>query len=408
MSAAMALPISMQDVLAAQQRIGDQLSATPCLHSRTLSELTGAQLYIKFENLQFTASFKERGALNRLLQLTPAERLRGVCTMSAGNHGQAVAYHAHRLGVPATIVMPRHTPFVKVEHTRSHGAEVVLHGDTLSEAFEHALGIIAARQLVLVHPYDDPAVMAGQGTVAIEMLAAMPQLEMMVVPIGGGGLISGIAVASRELKPSLELIGVQTESYPSMPAALRGEEAHCTGNTIAEGIAVKSAGRLTRQVVRELVRDIVLVSEADLESGIGLLLNVEKTVAEGAGAAGLAAVLAQPERYRGRHVGLVLSGGNIDPRLLASVIMRELVRAQRIVTLRIPIPDQPGVLSRVTQVVGDNGGNILDVFHRRLSTNVPAKSATLELSFEARDARHAQEVVAAIRAAGFDPTVLPA
>jgi threonine dehydratase len=408
MSAAMALPISMQDVLAAQQRIGDQLCVTPCLHSRTLSELTGAQLYIKFENLQFTASFKERGALNRLLQLTPAERLRGVCTMSAGNHGQAVAYHAHRLGIPATIVMPRHTPFVKVEHTRSHGAEVVLHGDTLSEAFEHALSIIAARQLILVHPYDDPAVMAGQGTVAIEMLAAMPQLEMMVVPIGGGGLISGIAVASRELKPSLELIGVQTESYPSMPAALRGEEAHCTGNTIAEGIAVKSAGRLTRQVVRELVRDIVLVSEADLESGIGLLLNVEKTVAEGAGAAGLAAVLAQPERYRGRHVGLVLSGGNIDPRLLASVIMRELVRAQRIVTLRIPIPDQPGVLSRVTQVVGDNGGNILDVFHRRLSTNVPAKSATLELSFEARDARHAQEVVAAIRAAGFDPTVLPA
>jgi threonine dehydratase len=328
--------------------------------------------------------------------------------MSAGNHGQAVAYHAHRLGIPATIVMPRHTPFVKVEHTRSHGAEVVLYGETLDEAFEHALGIIAARQLILVHPYDDPAVMAGQGTLAIEMLASVPQLEVLVVPIGGGGLISGIAVASRELKPSLELVGVQTESYPSMRAALRGEEAHCTGNTIAEGIAVKSAGRLTREVVRELVREIVLVSEADLESAIGLLLNVEKTVAEGAGAAGLAAVLAQPQRYRGRHVALVLSGGNIDPRLLASVIMRELVRAQRIVTLRIPIPDQPGLLSRVTQVVGDYGGNILDVFHRRLSTNVPAKSATLELSFEARDARHAQSVIAAIRAAGFDPSVLPA
>jgi threonine dehydratase len=404
----MSLPISMQDVLAAQERIGDQLCSTPCLHSRTLSELTGAQIYIKFENLQFTASFKERGALNRLLQLTTAERLRGVCTMSAGNHGQAVAYHAHRLGIPATIVMPRHTPFVKVEHTRSHGAEVVLYGETLDEAFEHALGIIAARQLILVHPYDDPAVMAGQGTLAIEMLASVPQLEVLVVPIGGGGLISGIAVASRELKPSLELVGVQTESYPSMRAALRGEEAHCTGNTIAEGIAVKSAGRLTREVVRELVREIVLVSEADLESAIGLLLNVEKTVAEGAGAAGLAAVLAQPQRYRGRHVALVLSGGNIDPRLLASVIMRELVRAQRIVTLRIPIPDQPGLLSRVTQVVGDYGGNILDVFHRRLSTNVPAKSATLELSFEARDARHAQSVIAAIRAAGFDPSVLPA
>jgi threonine dehydratase len=404
----MSLPISMQDVRAAQARIADQLCATPCLHSRTLSELTGSQLYIKFENLQFTASFKERGALNRLLQLTAAERARGVCTMSAGNHGQAVAYHAHRLGIPATIVMPRHTPFVKVEHTRSHGAEVVLYGDTLSEASEHALGIMQARQLLFVHPYDDRAVMAGQGTLAVEMLAAAPQLEVLVVPIGGGGLISGMAVAGRALNPALELIGVQTESYPSMPAALRGEEAVCQGNTIAEGIAVKTAGRLTREIVRELVHDIVLVSESDLERSIALLLNVEKTVAEGAGAAALAAVLSQPERYRGRHVGLVLSGGNIDPRLLASVIMRELVRAQRIVTLRIPIPDQPGALARVTQVVGEQGGNILDVFHRRLSTNVPAKSATLELSFEARDAGHAQGVVAAIRSAGFEPSVLPA
>jgi threonine dehydratase len=404
----MSLSISLEDVRAAQERISDQLYATPCLHSRTLSELTGAQLYIKFENLQFTASFKERGALNRLLQLTASERERGVCTMSAGNHGQAVAYHAHRLGIPATIVMPRHTPFVKVEHTRSHGAEVVLFGDTLSEASEHAQGIMQARHLVFVHPYDDRAVMAGQGTIAIEMLATAPQLEVLVVPIGGGGLISGIAVASRALKPGIELVGVQTESYPSMPSALRGEDAICQGNTIAEGIAVKSAGQLTREVVRELVHDIVLVSESDLERGIALLLNVEKTVAEGAGAAALAAVLAQPERYRGRQVGLVLSGGNIDPRLLASVIMRELVRAQRIVTLRIPIPDQPGALARVTAVVGEHGGNILDVFHRRLSTNVPAKSATLELSFEARDARHAHGVVAAIRAAGFDPSVLPA
>jgi threonine dehydratase len=404
----MSLSISLEDVRAAHARISDQLYATPCLHSRTLSELTGAQLYIKFENLQFTASFKERGALNRLLELTPAERERGVCTMSAGNHGQAVAYHAHRLGIPATIVMPRHTPFVKIEHTRSHGAEVVLFGDTLSEAFEHAQGIMQARHLIFVHPYDDLAVMAGQGTIAIEMLATAPQLQALVVPIGGGGLISGIAVASRALKPGIELVGVQTDSYPSMPAALRGEQAICQGNTIAEGIAVKSAGLFTREVVRELVHDIVLVSETDLERSIALLLNVEKTVAEGAGAAALAAVLAQPERYRGRHVGLVLSGGNIDPRLLASVIMRELVRAQRIVTLRIPIQDQPGALARVTQVVAEYGGNILDVFHRRLSTNVPAKSATLELSFEARDARHAQEVVAAIRAAGFDPSVLPA
>jgi len=403
----MTLPICIEDVRSAHSRIADQVYATPCLPSRTLSELTGAHLYIKFENLQFTASFKERGALNRLLQLTSAERANGVCTMSAGNHGQAVAYHAHRLGIPATIVMPRHTPFVKVEHTRAHGAEVVLHGDTLIEASEHAHSIMRARGLTFVHPYDDVAVMAGQGTIALEMLAAHPQLEMLVVPIGGGGLISGIAVASHALKPAVELIGVQTEHYPSMPSALRGEEAHCQGNTIAEGIAVKSAGKLTREVVRALVRDIVLVSEPDLERGIALLLNVEKTVAEGAGAAALAAVLAQPQRYRKRHVGLVLSGGNIDPRLLASVIMRELVRDSRIVTLRIPIPDQPGALARVTAAVGEHGGNILDVFHRRLSTNIPAKSATLELSFEARDARHAEAVVAGIRAAGFDPSISP-
>ncbi len=403
----MSLCISLDDVRAAQQRIADQLVATPCLHSRTLSNLTGAQLYLKFENLQFTASFKERGALNRLLQLSAAEQARGVCTVSAGNHGQAVAYHAHRLGIPATIVMPRHTPFVKVEHTRSHGAEVVLHGDTLSEAFACAQQIMATRALTFVHPYDDPAVMAGQGTIGLEMLAAAPQLEMLVVPIGGGGLISGVGVAAKALSPRIGLIGVQTESYASMPAALRGEEASCQGNTIAEGIAVKSAGILTREVVRALVQDIVLVSENDLEHAIALLLNVEKTVAEGAGAASLAAVLAQPERYRGRQVGLIISGGNIDPRLLASVIMRELVREQRIVTLRIPIADQPGALARVTQAVGDHGGNILDVFHRRLSTNVPAKSATLELSFEARDARHAHDIVAAVRDAGFEPSVLP-
>jgi threonine dehydratase len=404
----MSLCISLQDVRSARDRIADQLSATPCLHSRTLSELTGAQLYLKFENLQFTASFKERGALNRLLQLTATERTRGVCTVSAGNHGQAVAYHAHRLGIPATIVMPRHTPFVKVEHTRSHGAEVVLYGDTLHAAFAQAQQIMLARELTFVHPYDDAAVMAGQGTIGLEMLDAAPQLELLVVPIGGGGLISGVAVAAKALAPGIEIIGVQTESYPSMLAALKGEEASCHGNTIAEGIAVKSAGLLTREVVRALVQDIVLVDENDLERGIALLLNVEKTVAEGAGAASLAAVLAQPQRYRGRKVGLIVSGGNIDPRLLASVIMRELVREQRIVTLRIPIADQPGALAQVTQAVGDHGGNILDVFHRRLSTNVPAKSATLELSFEARDAVHAQGIVAAIRAAGFEPTVLPA
>jgi threonine dehydratase len=403
----MTLAITLEDVRAAQTRIGEQLSNTPCLHSRTLTQLTGAEIYIKFENLQFTASFKERGALNRLLQLESQERQRGVCTMSAGNHGQAVAYHAHRLGIPATIVMPRHTPFVKVQHTRSHGATVVLHGETLAEAFEHSLKIRAEQGLTLVHPFDDAQVMAGQGTIALEMLATQPDLEQLVVPIGGGGLISGMAVAAKALSPKIQVIGVQSSSYPSMPAALAGDEAICQGNTIAEGIAVKTAGLLTREVVRALVDDIVLVDENQLERGIALLLNVEKTVAEGAGAASLAAVLSQPDRFSGRKVGVILSGGNIDPRLLASVIMRELVREQRIVTLRIPIADQPGALSRVTHVIGEQGGNILDVFHRRLSMNVPAKSATLELSFESRDAGHAETIVAAVRAAGFDPAVLP-
>ena len=402
----MTLCLTLEDVRAAQTRIAEQLSNTPCLHSRTLTQLTGAQIYIKFENLQFTASFKERGALNRLLQLTDDERRRGVCTMSAGNHGQAVAYHAHRLGIPATIVMPRHTPFVKVQHTRSHAATVVLHGDTLVEAFEHSQQILAEQGLTFVHPYDDPQVMAGQGTIALEMLAAEPDLEQLVVPIGGGGLIAGMAVAAKAISPGIDVIGVQSASYPSMRAALTGTEALCQGNTIAEGIAVKWPGLLTREVVRALVGDIVLVDENELERGIALLLNVEKTVAEGAGAASLAAILAQPERYRGRKVGVILSGGNIDPRLLASVIMRELVREQRIVTLRIPIADQPGALSRVTHVIGEQGGNILDVFHRRLSMNVPAKSATLELSFESRDSGHAEAIVAAVRAAGFDPVVL--
>jgi threonine dehydratase len=403
----MSLPITLEDVRAAEQRIGEQLSDTPCLHSRTLTQLTGAEVYIKFENLQFTASFKERGALNRLLQLESQERQRGVCTMSAGNHGQAVAYHAHRLGIPATIVMPRHTPFVKVQHTRSHGAAVVLHGETLAEAFEHSLKIRAEQGLTLVHPFDDAQVMAGQGTIALEMLATQPDLELLVVPIGGGGLISGVAVAAKALSPKIQVIGVQSSSYPSMPAALAGDEAICQGNTIAEGIAVKTAGLLTREVVRTLVDEILLVDENQLERGIALLLNVEKTVAEGAGAASLAAILSQPERFRGRKVGVILTGGNIDPRLLASVIMRELVREQRIVTLRIPIADQPGALSRVTHVIGEQGGNILDVFHRRLSMNVPAKSATLELTFESRDAGHAETIVAAVRAAGFDPAVLP-
>jgi threonine dehydratase len=399
----MSLPVSVGDIRAAADRIADHVVRTPCLYAHTLSELFGARLYLKFENLQFTASFKERGALNRLLLLDALERARGVCTMSAGNHGQALAYHAHRLGIPATIVMPCNTPFVKIEQTRSHGAEVVLHGATLSEASERAQQIIAAREMTFVPPYDDPAVMAGQGTVALEMLSAAPDLDLLLVPIGGGGLIAGMAVAATAVAPGIRIIGVQSAGYPSMAAALRGEEAVCQGSTIAEGIAVKAAGRLTREVVRALVEDIQLVGESEFERAIALLLNVEKTVTEGAGAAALAAVLATPERYRGRTLGLVLTGGNIDPRLLATVIMRELVREQRIVTLRIPIADQPGALARVTQVVAGLGGNILDVFHRRLSPTLPAKSAALELSFEGRDAQHTAAIVAAVRAAGFEP-----
>jgi threonine dehydratase len=405
--AAFSHPVSLQDVRAAQDRIADQFDATPCLHSRTLSQMTGTELYIKFENLQFTGSFKERGALNRLLQLSADERRRGVCAMSAGNHGQAVAYHAQRLGIPATIVMPTHTPFVKVEHTQAQGAQVALAGETLEEAFQYAQKLAVAQSLTFVHPYDDPWVIAGAGTVALEMLSTMPELDTLLVPIGGGGLIAGMAIAARGVAPNLQIYGVQSRSHPSMVAALSGQEAIYHSDTIAEGIAVKFAGKLTREVVRDLVEDIVLVSENELERAIALLLNVEKTVAEGAGAAALAALLAQPERFRGRRIGLVLSGGNIDPRLLASVIMREPIREQRIVTLRVPISDQPGVLARISQTIGEHGGNILDVLHRRLSLNVPAKSATLELTFEARDPPHAQSVVAAIRAAGFEPTVVP-
>jgi len=395
-------------VKAAQARIAGQLVATPCLHSRTLSELCGAEIHLKFENLQYTASFKERGALNRLLTLPDAALRAGVCAMSAGNHGQAVAWHAQRLGVPALVVMPLNTPFVKVEHTRHHGAEVLLHGRTLAESYEHAQRLAAERGMTFVHPYDDAAVIAGQGTVALEMLAAVPALELLVVPVGGGGLIGGMAIAARALQPQIEIVGVQTRAYPSMSAALRGEEADCRGNTIAEGIAVKQAGRLTREIVRRLVSDIRLVDEAALERSVALLLNVEKTVVEGAGAAGFAALLAEPQRYRGRRIGLVLSGGNIDPRLLASVLMRELVREQRIVTLRIPIADQPGTLAEVTRLVGDAGGNILDVFHRRLVMDMPARSAMLELSFEARDPQHASQIVAAVQAAGFAPVRAPA
>jgi threonine dehydratase len=395
------------DVDAAAQRIFSRIAQTPCLHSLKLSKLTGAEIYVKFENCQFTASFKERGALNFLLQLDADERRRGVITMSAGNHGQAIAYHASRLAIPAVIVMPLHTPYVKVEQTRSHGAEVMLHGETLEDAFARASELARKKGLTLVHPYDDPAVIAGQGTVALEMLAAHPAIDSLIVPVGGGGLISGVALAAGACKPGIEIIGVQTASFPSMLAAINGSTPVCGGNTIAEGIAVKAAGLLTRELVCRLVADIVLVDESQLERAITMLLNDEKTVAEGAGAAGLAAVLADPARFHGRKVGIVVTGGNIDPNLLASVIVRDLVRQKRIVSMRLTMPDRPGYLARISQTISDLGANVLEVDHRRLSVTLPARSATLELTIESRNARHAEEVIAAITAAGFDPVILP-
>jgi len=399
--------IALADVQAAAARMAGQIVATPCLHSRPLSRLTGAEIHVKFENRQVTASFKERGALNRLLQLSAAERGRGVSTMSAGNHGQALAYHAGRLGIPALIVMPEHTPFVKIEQTRAHGAEVVLHGDTLAETGARAAELTAERRLFFVHPYDDEGVAAGQGTIALEMYAAQPDLEVLVVPVGGGGLLAGMATALRAVQPDVQIVGVQADSHPSMLAAIRGQDLPCGGSTIADGIAVKTAGVMTREVIRRLVDDIVLVDEAALEKAITLLLNVEKTVAEGAGAAAMAAVLTDPDRYRGRRTGIVLSGGNIDPRLLSSVVVRDLLRQNRIVSMRIPIPDRPGVLARISQAIGDLGANVLEVQHHRLSPALPARSATLELTFEARDARHGAAVIAAIRDAGFEPAILP-
>ncbi|MEO7774780.1 MAG: threonine ammonia-lyase [Steroidobacteraceae bacterium] len=398
---------TLEDIERASARISGHVTRTPCLHSRTLSRLTGAQIWIKFENLQFTASFKERGALNRLLQLRPEQRAVGVSAMSAGNHGQAVAYHATRLGIPSTIVMPRFTPYVKVEQTRLHGAEVILQGDTLSDAYDCVQELTQRRGLIFVHPYDDSAVIAGQGTIGLELLEAVPEMDVIVVPIGGGGLIGGIATAVKARAPHVRIFGVQTQGYPSMVAALKGETLIAHGDTIAEGIAVKAAGRITTQIIRTLVEDIIVVDETTLEHAVALFLNVEKTVAEGAGAAALAAVLKEQQRFAGKKVVVLLSGGNMDPRLLASVIMRELVRENRIVRLHIPIADHPGVLSQVATLIAGRGGNILEVYHQRLALDMPAKSANLQVVFEARDSRHADEVVEVLRAAGFRPTIAP-
>lgn len=404
--AAASLPVSLDDIRAAAEALRGQVVETPCIPSRTLSQITGAEVWVKFENLQFTASFKERGALNKLRKLTEDERRRGVVAMSAGNHAQGVAYHAGRLGVPATIVMPEGTPFVKVEHTENFGARVVLKGATLGESQLEAERLAREEGLVLVHPYDDADVIAGQGTIGLEMLAAAPDLEVLVVPVGGGGLISGIATAAKALKPDIEVVGVEVEAYAAMAQALRGEPPHVGGDTIAEGIAVKNVGRLTLEIVRALVDEVMLVPDAEVERAVALFLNIEKTVAEGAGAAGLAAVLNHPERFRGRKVGLVLCGGNIDSRLLAQVIMRQLVREGRLIALRIAIPDRPGGLGRITSVVGEAGGNIIEAMHQRLFTTATVKSTDIDLTIECRSARHAAKVVQALRDAGFGVKVL--
>ena len=402
------LPISVSDVEMAARAIAGAVVRTPCLRSQTLSELTGADVWLKFENLQFTAAYKERGALNKLLSLTPEERRRGVIAASAGNHAQGLAYGAKRLNIPATIVMPKFTPVVKVQQTEGHGAHVVLFGEKFEEAAAHAHELAAKRGFVFVHPFDDPMVMAGQGTVGLEMLDDVPDLETLIVPIGGGGLISGIATVAKARNPAIEIIGVQAELYPSMYALLKDESSVCDGDTLAEGIAVKTPGKLTSQVVRALVDDIVLVGERDLERGVAMLLNIEKTVVEGAGAAGLAALLAHPRRFRGQKVGLVLCGGNIDTRLLANVLLRELARSGRLARLRIRLKDRPGQLFEVARIFDQQQVNILEVYHQRVFTSLPAKGLIAEIECETRDADHLQRLLEALRAAAYEVRMVEA
>jgi threonine dehydratase len=397
-----ALPVTADDVKAARMAIQGEVVRTPCLHSRTLSEITGAEVWLKFENLQFTASFKERGALNKLLTLDADQRKRGVIAMSAGNHAQGVAFNAQRLGIPATIVMPKHTPIVKVQQTEGHGATVILHGDKLEDSAAHAQELAAKRGLTFVHPYDDPHVIAGQGTVALEMLEDVPHLDTLVVPIGGGGLISGMAVAAKSVNPEIEVVGVQAELYPSMAARLKGESAACDGDSLAEGIAVKYPGELTYAIVKELADEVLLVGERDLEHAVSMLLTIEKTVVEGAGAAGLAALLAHPSRFRGRKVGLVLCGGNIDTRLLANVLLRDLARDGRIARLRIRLKDRPGQLFGVARIFDQQQVNIIEVYHQRVFTNLPAKGLITDIECETRDRAHLDRLVEALRAAGYE------
>jgi threonine dehydratase len=397
------MSITIVDVEAARRTIAGQVLRTPMLPAPKLSALTGAEVYVKYENLQVTNSFKDRGALNKLASLSPSARARGVIAMSAGNHAQAVAYHAARLAIPATIVMPVRTPFVKIEATQAHGAEVVLEGETVAEAQIRAETIARERGLAFVHPYDDPLVIAGQGTIALEMLEDAPDLDALVIPIGGGGLIAGNAIATRSRRPVVEIVGAEAALYPSFWNALHGENRPLGGATLAEGIAVKNVGTLALPIVRELVSEIVLVDEPHLERAVNAYLTLQKTMAEGAGAAGLAAMLVKPEKFRGRKVGLILCGGNIDARILASVMVRELERENRVVSFRLTIPDQPGVLGHIATRLGQLGANILGVEHRRLFLDVPAKGAKLDVTVETRDRTHGEQIFKALEGEGFQP-----
>jgi threonine dehydratase len=395
------LPVTLRDVEAAAGVVAGSVKRTNFDPSRTLSDIAGASLWLKFENLQFTATFKERGALNRLSVLSADERRRGVIAASAGNHAQGVAYHASRLSIPATIFVPVGTPTVKIENTRRHGATVIEAGAMLEEATSLAVDHGRRERLTFIHPYDDPLIIAGQGTIALEMLAAVPDLDVLLVPIGGGGLVSGMAVAAKTLKPGIEIVGVQATLYPSMFNLIKGQHLPMRGDTLAEGIAVKAPGRITSAIVRALVDDIVLVTEQQIEQALSLLITIEKTVTEGAGAAGLAAVLANQERFKGRALGLVLSGGNIDARLLSSVLTRQLAREGRLTQLRFDIVDRPGQLAAVVAVLSKTGANIVEVSHQRIFTDLPAKAVLLEVVIETRDRSHLDSTIAALRAASI-------
>ncbi len=395
------MSVQFSDIQAAAKVIDGQVVRTPCLHSRTLSEITGAEVYLKFENHQFTASFKERGALNKLTSLDAEQRARGVIACSAGNHAQGVAYHAARLGIPATIVMPRHTPYVKVEHTQRHGAQVILEGDGFDAAKAHAIEQAGARGLTLVHPYDDERIVAGQGTCGLEMLTDHPDLDALVVAIGGGGLIAGISIAAKAMRPQIEVFGVEMVRFPGMYHAVKGTEPTFAASTIAEGIAVKEPGRITLEIIGRNVAEILLVDEGDIEQAIVMLLEIEKTVVEGAGAAPLAALLQNAERFRGRKVGLVLGGGNIDPLMLAEIVQRGMVRAGRLARITVEVRDLPGSLAQVTACIAAQNANIEEVHHQRAFSHLAVQNAEVDLVIKTRNHAHVGEIVAALQRIGF-------